>query len=172
VASPRKTHGRCTGTIIQHWGHGIDHIDGIRFRYEFQDTVLLSNYRPGRSYLTQPASVRQTDVDRVKSTCDFGGMLRRLTSSKTKDRQKQTTHLVTIARHTDKIHKFACLLYCLFAWKCLNRLRPMPTPQEPRLHTCQPPQTHVMPTRSRPEGVTPARVPPVQQRDQHADSRR
>jgi hypothetical protein len=49
----RKKHtGGVLGQLFNIGGMGLI----IRFRYEFQDIVLLSKYQPGRSYLTQPAS--------------------------------------------------------------------------------------------------------------------
>ena len=95
-------------------GHGIDHIDGIRFRYEFQDIVLFSKYQRGRPWSLVPVRLllfRQ--IDRGKSSCGFGGMLRQLTSSKNKDRQKQTPR----ARSPGTRTRFTNLLACFIAFR-------------------------------------------------------
>lgn len=179
MASPEKHMGGVLGKLFNIGGMGSVILMGKKSRYEFKNIVLLSNYHPDRPWalvISQLLTVWQTD--KIKSPCGFGSMLRHfnLTSSKTKDRQKQN-HAPRNDRQAHGRYSPICLLALLpFRLEMLEQASPSAKPRRnARLHTCQPPRTHVMSTRSlcsQPEGVTSACVPPVQQRDQQADNRR
>lgn len=120
--------------------------------------------------LSQLVTIRQ--IDRGEFPAISGSMLAHFAFPNASIDKSKQTHLVMLKGSPGTRNDFLACFLAFFAWKCLNRLRPTPTPakprRNPRLHTCPhtPNTRHVYALTTQRESP-----PPVFHRSSEADSR-